>query len=421
MMTTSFRTGGRPRRLFWLGALMALGAVGGLAQPWTPPAAAQQERASRAVGLPLQEAQRLAQAGDYAAALEKVREATNVVEKSAFDLYMIDEVKVQIYQGMGDDESLAAALEATIRSGRLDAENARSRLKAVALLYYQSGDYARAADVAKGYIRQHGADEDLSRMLADVALRTDDYAGAAESAWQLINAAAARGETPTEDLIRVLLTAAYQQDDEDATFEAFELLVEHHPKPEHWRDLILLAQQEDGFDRNAYDVDVYRLMLAADVALSAEQRVGMAELALIKGLPGEAAKVLEEGFATGALGGDDRQQRLLESARERAVADKAALAALEQEARAAGTGQQLAVLGEALIGYGDYAKAAELIELGLAKGGVSNTNAARLHLGVAQFRDGDPASARRTWAELTAADGSARLGKIWTLVSESEE
>jgi TolA-binding protein len=79
----------------------------------------------------------------------------------------------------------------------------------------------------------------------------------------------------------------------------------------------------------------------------------------------------------------------------------------------------MASIGEAHLSYGDYARAAEVLKSALSKG-ISEPGAAdlaRLHLGIALYRQGQPTEAQNAWAEIKSANGAAVLAQSWSLIS----
>ena len=129
---------------------------------------------------------------------------------------------------------------------------------------------------------------------------------------------------------------------------------------------------------------------------TAGQLVEQVELALQAGFPAEAKVVLDGGYAAGTLGtGPDaeRHKRLKDLADHKTVEDQAQLASAQKDALAAKDGNGLVVLGVDYLGYGQAAKAAELIQQGIAKGGLKFPGDAQLHLGIALMKAGQTAKA----------------------------
>jgi tetratricopeptide (TPR) repeat protein len=364
---------------------------------------------SQATTPALQEALALQQAGDFRGALAKLDEANAVEGKTAVDTQIIEQMRAGAFNNLREYGSAATATQRAIDAGH---PQAQTLSKARASLLFQAGDHAAAVQAADAYISQYGADSQMIDLKIAAASESGDNAAMVRTIREAI---AAAGGTPSETRLQQLLSAAYAMGDMDTSAEALQDLVRFYPKESYWRDYIGMVMRQPGFNQDL-ESDAYRLMAAAGVNLTQEERVtGLAEFAMLNGNPGEAVTVLEEGLASGAIPSDERMQRLLATAKERAAADQPTLGAQETEARAAATGQPLVAVGEAYLGYGDSAKAAELIQAGIEKGGVTNENMARLHLGIAQKRAGDPA-ANATFESISGEDGAADLAQAWLLV-----
>ena len=80
----------------------------------------------------------------------------------------------------------------------------------------------------------------------------------------------------------------------------------------------------------------------------------------------------------------------------------------------------IAVLGEAYLTYGEYEKAAEVLQTALDKGvgDAGKADVTRLHLGIAQLRMGNKDAARATWAAVKADNGATELAQSWILISK---
>jgi len=70
--------------------------------------------------------------------------------------------------------------------------------------------------------------------------------------------------------------------------------------------------------------------------------------------------------------------------------------------------------GKLYFSTGEYAKAADAIQKGLAKGGVTDTDDANALLGVAQVRAGNPAAARAAFEAVKDAK-YASVTRLWLL------
>src|SRR3546814_3678368 len=116
------------------------------------------------------------------------------------------------------------------------------------------------------------------------------------------------------------------------------------------------------------------------------------EAAFSSGLPGEAKAIIDEGRSKCKVGAT-RLSEVYSLASGKIASDKASLAAGERDAAKAANGKIAASIGDAYLGYGDYAKAATLYRLGLQKGSV-DANEVNTRLGIALAKSGDLAGAK---------------------------
>ena len=139
-----------------------------------------------------------------------------------------------------------------------------------------------------------------------------------------------------------------------------------------------------------------------------------------RGLPGEALTLLESANARGEVT-SELDKKNLAQARSQSASDKASLAKDTKDALAKGTASVLALTGEAQLSYGDNAKAVELLKAAIAKGisDPAELAATKLHLGIAQYRAGDTAGAKATWAQVQSDDGAGRLAHSWALIVDA--
>ena len=169
-----------------------------------------------------------------------------------------------------------------------------------------------------------------------------------------------------------------------------------------------------------------RLSTQVNVMKDPEEYKEMAQLALEEKLAGEAQAVLEQGF-TKKIFVDEAHvsvnTRLLAAAKKEAEADKTTLAKREAEARAAATGDAAVKVGAQYLGYGDAAKAADLLQKGIAKGGIAKgdpkekqrIDEASILLGIAHLRNNNKAEAAKAFRSVKQDPTMVRIAKLWLL------
>lgn len=367
------------------------------------------------VGKPLQQAAELLKTGRAKEALAKVREADNVANKTPAEQLMIDRMRGAAAFRAGDPATAIRSFEAAYVSGRLSTSEQAQVAEQLAFAYSQTKDWGKTREWISKAQQAGGSNAQLNQLLAYVSAQSGDYAAIARESLAAVNAAEQAGRRPEEaDLLR-LADAQMRTGQTQAQTATIEKLVTYYPKKDYFALYLNRLIGRSGFsDRHA--LDVMRLKLATGNLTKPEDAMEMAQLALQAGQAGEAKQVLDEAFKTGLLGktGDvERQKRLLALAAQRLAAAPADLKAAEAEELRARDGNGLVRVGLAYTGLGQYDKGIELIQKGIAKGGLRYPNDAQLHLGIALMRAGQKGKAAQAFKSVGGTDGAADLARMW--------
>lgn len=380
-------------------------------------AAQAQESLRPEIGRPLQAAQELIKAQRYKEALGKVREAEAVGARNANETFLIERMRIAAASGAGEVDTAARSFEALSGSARVSGPDKVRMIESIAVGYYRAQQYAKAMQWSQRYFRDGGTSGAIRTMLIQSQYLSGDFAGAAKELTAEINAAERAGSPPSEDRLKLLLNAATRQGDNSAYVFAVEKLVTYYPKKEYWVDLLSRMQRKSTFsDRLA--LDTYRLSLATGSMTASADYMEMAQLALQADLPTEGKQVVDKGFASGVLGAGaeaERHKRLRDLVVKRLAEASATQGQDEKAALAAKSGDGLVAVGMNIVYSGQPAKGVQLMQQGIAKGGLKRLEDAKLHLGIAQLLAGDKAKAQTTFRSVQGADGTADLARLWML------
>jgi hypothetical protein len=284
-------------------------------------------------------------------------------------------------------------------------------------LEFRAKDNEKTIAAAERYIKAGGSDDEPRRLMAQAYFVEKDFANSAKVFRALIAAQQRAGKPPGEDLLLTLAACAFEQKDDPGFATALENLVSYYPKPRYWSDLLLAVAKRPGFAKRL-TLDLDRLRLETGAMDQPGQFVEAAELALAEGFPGDAKSFLETGTAAGILGkgvAAERQKRLVDMATRQASDDMKLLPQASTEAETASNGIAWEKLGEAEASYGHADAAVAALEKGIAKGGLKFPDDAKLHLGIAALRAGQPAKAKALFADMTGTDGTRDLARLWLI------
>ncbi|MBC7664871.1 MAG: hypothetical protein H7276_13985 [Caulobacter sp.] len=416
-------------RAFTSRALLALTFAAGLngAAPAiaadAPAAAASQAGASVSpeFAKPFNEAQDLLKAGNGIAALAKLKELDALPSLNAYEKYLLLRVRAPAEYSANDSVAAAKDFEALLANDQLPAADRLQIMKALASILYSPEQYAKATVAIQRYLDAGGDGAQLRELLPQTQYINKDYASAAKGFRAQVDATYAAGKVPTEKTLRLLATS-YSQSDSDAGYVwALEHLAVAYPKADYWKELIARGAHTDKFADRMY-VDNYRLKARVLGGVNDSERLSYAALAAHAGYPEEAKRILDEAYASKPFTGPDlgEANKLRAEVGKAVAADRAQQAVNEASARSAKDGNALVSLGLLETVDGNAQQGAQLIEQGIAKGGLRYPEEARLHLGYAQVLAGRDADAVKSFDSVTSGPaGIVPIAHTWSLYAQS--
>jgi tetratricopeptide (TPR) repeat protein len=364
----------------------------------------------------LAQAQKAQADKDFAGSIALLSQADAIPTKTTDDSYMIGMMRINAGLGTQDNALVEKGIEQALATGRVAAEDQPKFIRNLGSLALNRNDYPKALAEFDRYLQLVPDDAAVMVEVAELQRRTKNNAKAVE----LMNRAIATqervsGAKADESWYRRALAIAYDSNMAAETVKASEALVKAFPSGQNWRDVVLIFRESNKLDDQA-NLDALRLQRAASGLTGERDYYEYAETASMRGLPGEAKAVIDAGVAAGALNlSKPVVKELNTKAAGEIKADKAGLPAAGREAKAAATGRQALATGDAHLGYGEYAQAAELYRVALQKGGV-DPNVVNTRLGIALARSGDKAGATAAFNAVTAPPRGqlARYWAIWT-------
>jgi hypothetical protein len=397
-----------------LGAAVVCGA--GLAGISPARAADAKNTVSRAVGVPLQAAQKDLKKNDYTGALQELDKAQAVPKKSPYEQHLIHEMEGYAYVRTHQYVQAAKALEPGLTDGFLSPSQIPQRTVALAQLNYQIKNYDKAIQYGTEAIDKGWADAQMPTLVGQAYYLKSDWAGTVRFEKSQVSADEKKGVAPTNEELQLLLSACLKMKNEDCENNALEQLVVYHPKPQYWQQLLYGMFKTVKSDSNL--LQTYRLASEVGVLKRPEDYIDFAQLAIEAGSPGEAEQIIQAGMQANIFPDTRTQgkaQRLLADAKKAAARDKAGLGKSAEEAARSSNGNQDVGLGLAYYGYQQYDKAIQALTQGIAKGGLKDPPAAHLLLGIAQLKAGKKTEALQSFRAVKGNETLQRLATLWSL------
>jgi tetratricopeptide (TPR) repeat protein len=396
-------------------AAVAASVLPGLMAPVTSAQAADKPTIRPELAKPLQAAQEDLKSKKPQQALEEIAKTDATGSKTAYENYVVAEMRQAAYAQLNDTAGFARAAEASIATGMASPEERLKDDEILAGLAYQAKDYAKAIDYGTRYYKDGGTDPKYHTVIAQAYYLTNDFPGAAKAIRSIIKDS---GGKPTEEQLQLLLSAeAKGNPGGPGYFDALTLLTQYYPKKDYWHDLILAVSKKPGMaDKLAGEFD--QLNLATGVYDKPNDFMEAAQTALQSGYPGTAKTILNKGYSSGALGqGAEaaRQKRLVDMTDHQAADDQHTLA---QNAAIANSGTPLLKLGDAYYSYGQTDKAIDAYTKALQKNDFKSPldqGMVKIHLANAYMLSGQKAKAKEQLIAVTSPDVMAGIAKCWLL------
>ena len=395
-----------------LGLALALGTTAFVATQ--PVAAAKKEAPKAKYTEAIQKNIPVAQKALEASQIDAAKAAIAAAEAGAQtpdDKYATAATKLNLGIKTSDQPTQSAAIDAMIDSGVAPAEQLPKLLDNQGRLAVQARNYTKAeASFARLQQLEPNNGENIA-LLAEIKIQNKKPNEALPLIQQAIAAKKAAGQPIAEDWFKRAFAIAYQAKSVQVTNEMGMQLVQAYPTPTNWRDALQIYRELNRPDSQT-DLDIYRLQRAAKALKGERDFYDYANSALDKGLPGESVAVITEGTSTNMVGANSRaltEVKTLSSAK--IAADKASLPGSATRAQAAANGKAAMNTADAYLGYGDYAKAADLYKVALQKGGV-DADTVNTRLGIALARGGNKAAAVQAFG---AVNGPSRkpVAQYW--------
>jgi hypothetical protein len=376
---------------------------------------------SAGVAKPLKEASDLVRAGKAKEALAKLN---GVSGAGPDDNYMLARIRGAAYQRMGDNGAAAQQLEAAFATGKVPANEAGQLAETIAGIYAGQHNNAKAmqwVDKAKAAGDNSGS---LRQIQDYVQGSGGDYAQIARDNAAKVQAAEAAGGRPQEDDLLRLADAYRHTGNKAGDMQVKEKLVTYYASNKQYVGIYLSdLPGKSGFS-SRFALDLLRLRLASGNLTAAADYMEMAQLLLQAGLPAEAKSVVDKGYAAGVLGTGaeaPRQQRLRDLVNKNATDAAASLAKRTAEAKAAKTGDDLVEIGSEYVSMGRRDEGIDLIQQGIAKGGLKRPEDAKLRLGVAMLQSGKSrANAVKQLRSVQGTDGAPDVARAYIAIGTGQ-
>jgi len=226
---------------------------------------------------------------------------------------------------------------------------------------------------------------------------------------------AARQPVP-DAWIRRALKVAYDAQDTADVGKWSAMLVAANPTPENWGQVLQLVEIMDNPDAKVR-LDLMRLRALTNSLSDRRAYETYIEAADPRIMANEVSRVLSAGRTAGIFSEGDSYYGQIKTIVDARVSGEAAEAArYASGAAGAANGRPAQNAGELFLALQDYAKAEQMLQLALTKGGIDRDEVLT-RLGIAQVQQNKLAEAKATFAQVGGARTS--VARMWSAYAQS--
>ena len=371
-----------------------------------PKADAKTPTLSNKAGKAIIELQKAVKAKDTASIPAKLA-AAKAVAQTKDDHFAVGALQLEAAQNAKDPAGMLAGADEVAASGYAPPSTVSGIYTQLGVGAYNDKKYADAVTLFQKAATIDPSNAEAVKFLGLAQNAAGNKEAASATLLKAIQAGAATGQKPAEDLYKQAVGVAYGSRSPTA-LELSRQWVAAYPSPDSWHDALAIYRNIGSPD-SSLALDIMRLASATGSMRGSGDYNVYASDTINSMNYGEAKAVLAEGLSSGRIKASDPVIQDLQNA----LKGKAAPSAAELSSREAGAKVPNAFMrvADAYYGAGNYQKAAELYGKAVAAG--ADANVANLRQGEALARAGDKAGAA---AALKKVGGTqASVAKYWLL------
>lgn len=384
-------------------------------------AACANPKISKQIAKQMSAAQDAMKAKKWQESLNKMKEAEAVPgNKSAFDLFTMSQFRAYIYASTRQDADSARELENQLNSPCMPEGKKPEALKNLVGLYTALKNYPKAIEFGNRALKLSPNDTETKVAVAQAYYQS----GNNKEAVRMMNEVLEGSGKPKENQLLLIQAACNKVGDNACVTRVFEKLVVYYPKTEYWSNL--MDSLRKGQNDDVQQINVFRLAVQVNVMKRPDEFKEYAQLAIDESLSCEAETSLDTAFTKKVFVEKrdvDVNTRLLTTAKAKCASEKSAVAAAENAAAQAATGDAFVKAGAQQLVSGNAAKAVEDIQKGIAKGSLAKgdrfeaqrNDEAYILLGIAQLKNNNKAEAAKAFRLVKRDPTMTRIAKLWLL------
>ncbi|RYE03565.1 MAG: hypothetical protein EOP61_04135 [Sphingomonadales bacterium] len=344
--------------------------------------------------------------------------AAEGLAKNEDEKYYAAVLRLKLELGRSNEDGQLKALNALIANPKTPPENVKLY---GAVFNYQLGVRASKAkkhDEAIAYMlkaREFGSTEvDVPIVLANAYAAQNKNVESIAELERAIAIAKAKGGKAPEPWYQFAIPRVNALGDRAAMASWLSRFITEYPTLKNWQWAVQVYRSTapTGANAKVERIDAFRLLRVTNGLPNRGEYADYSYAAQQAGLPWEAVSVIEEGRKAGKVSKDDADVNKTFAAASAQIKAEGSLDVQAKQAAASKDGKAASQTADAFLASGNHARAIELYDLALTKGGV-NADEVNLHRGIAYQQLGQKDQARAAFAAVKAGP-LANLATLYT-------
>ena len=369
------------------------------------------------IAKPLQAAQQMIKESQFAEALNALKDAENVTNRTNYEDYVLNQLRIVAALKSSQLTVATQSFETIDHNPMFKIEQRNQFSLAIANSFYNAKDYVNAKLWSDRYLSQGGRDVNGYLIKIQSDYLSDRFEEALIAAQEYVLSEKKINHIPPENILKIWASSAKKLKKNDDYLQVLFLLCDYYTSSDYWKETIYQISIKPGADKLILDIDRFRN--AVNIMGHADDYMEYADLAINQGFAGEAKKIIEKGYSVGLLGQgkeSSRHNKLKMTAQKNAESDLRTLATVSEESLKAKTGDPLITNGFDYYGYDQSEKAIALMEKGLEKGGLKNPNESKLHLAIVYWSVGQFDKAQDYLQTISGHDVMDDIARLWSIL-----
>jgi len=366
----------------------------------------------------IQKAQEQVDAKDYQGALRSLNNLYNPEKLTEYEQANVLNYIGFVYYNMDDVPNAIRTYVKMLAIPSLEPQMAKQTTYTLAQLYTMEEQYQKALQTLdKWFTLETNPAPEPFVLKAQNLYQVQRYKDMIEPIQNAMRVARERDKPVKEDWYVLLNFAYFQDEDYKNVRDIQKILLENWPKKRYWFSLAG-AYTELGEDNNliaAYGAANDQGMLEKE-----SEFVTMAQLYMQADVPYKAATLLETEMESGRVSKSAKNYRLLSQAWMLSQEDQRAVPALKEAARLSDDGELDVRLGNTYLNLGDYDECINSVQSGLRKGGLKNTDNARISLGMCLYNKRRYQAAIDAFRAAAKTPRSRKISQQWIAVINAD-